>query len=169
MIKPIGSPAIVTSRKTGKAAPSVAMQAETAQSSGDSPATSTTTATKTTTAPSRASQVYAKDIAEMVQDFLILAEKDWPAENDPWIPVAQRTVPPTQVFRLENTINCFKVVAELETSPENAFDILADIRRRTEWDELCEHGVVLESLDAGCKIDYMKTKGKIASASSDRL
>lgn len=101
---------------------------------------------------------YADVIDAMVKQFLYMSED---ADTSAWSVVCNQTNPPLQVHKLDSAENCFKVIAQLGSSPEAAFDILSDITRRTEWDDLCEEGHIIERINGSTKIQYMKTKGII--------
>ncbi|KAJ3203453.1 hypothetical protein HK099_001504, partial [Clydaea vesicula] len=84
-------------------------------------------------------------VKSMVHDFLDLAAPE--NQNNKWSQVAKVNEGKILVFKLVGSTNCFKVIAELDTSAATAFDILADVTRRIEWDELCEFGQVIERID----------------------
>lgn len=96
---------------------------------------------------------YGPKIDILVKKLLLLAE-----DSDDWNLVTEQT--DLKVFKLEGTANCFKVVAELGSSQEAAFDILADISCRSSWDDMCENGKLIEQVNGSTKVQYMKTKGK---------
>ncbi|KAJ3152942.1 hypothetical protein HDU86_005397 [Geranomyces michiganensis] len=53
----------------------------------------------------------------------------------------------------------FRYVMELEATPEQAFDLLADIKERSAWDELCEDVEVVEKVSDRTTIQSFRTKG----------
>ncbi|TPX31770.1 hypothetical protein SmJEL517_g04972 [Synchytrium microbalum] len=105
----------------------------------------------------------------MIKEFLELADTVHPKESDPWALVASVANPWIEVYKKANTDFCFKVLVELETTPETIFDTLADIDHRRDWDEMCEDAGVVDNVDANTKVQYMKTKGVFPAASRDAL
>ncbi|KAJ3143283.1 hypothetical protein HDU90_000040 [Geranomyces variabilis] len=53
----------------------------------------------------------------------------------------------------------FRYVMQLEATPEEAFDLLADIKERSAWDELCEDVEVVERVSDRTTIQSFRTKG----------
>ncbi|KAJ3175197.1 hypothetical protein HDU87_006432 [Geranomyces variabilis] len=53
----------------------------------------------------------------------------------------------------------FRYVMQLEATPEEAFDLLADIKERSAWDELCEDVEVIERVSDRTTIQSFRTKG----------
>lgn len=94
---------------------------------------------------------HAQQIANMTKMFLEMAEMSQDAEN-PWTLVASLTNPTVDVFKLQNTDFCIKVLADLNCTPETAFDMLSDITKRGEWDDLCEESGVIEIIDSATKV-----------------
>lgn len=86
---------------------------------------------------------------------------------DQWTLVCDQQSPQLKVYKYNTRDNCFKVIAQLSSTPESAFDILSDIQRRKEWDDLCEEGHVIQQIDGSTKIQYMKTKAMWPTASRD--
>jgi len=102
----------------------------------------------------------------MSEEFLALADlPDSP--TSPWQLIVTSTNPFIQVYRYIDTDFCFRVVAHLNATPEAAFDLLADITRRMEWDSLCEDSGIVEEIDKTTKVMFMKTKGIWPTAPRD--
>ncbi|TPX58941.1 hypothetical protein PhCBS80983_g02758 [Powellomyces hirtus] len=114
----------------------------------------------------------------MKQTFLDLAD-DAPstegaavaaaATANDWVLVASLQNPTIEVYKLQNTDFCIKVVAELNCTPETAFDMLADITKRGEWDDLCEESGIVEIVDKATRVQFMKTKGVWPASPRDTL
>ncbi|KAJ3410550.1 hypothetical protein HDV05_003652 [Chytridiales sp. JEL 0842] len=64
---------------------------------------------------------------------------------------------------------CFRIIAELEGTPEEAFDLLSDVRGRPTWDKMCEEAGIVKVLGNGSKVQYMYTKGVWPTAPRDAL
>jgi len=97
---------------------------------------------------------YEEKVAKMEDEFLLLVNR-----KDGWDHVTTRENPLSlQVYKLAGSKNCFKIIAVLNTSAETAFDVLSDIRRRVEWDEIAETGITIENISNDTRIDYLKTK-----------
>ncbi|KAJ3082491.1 hypothetical protein HK102_001648 [Quaeritorhiza haematococci] len=94
-----------------------------------------------------------------------------PSGNTPWHTVLTQTHGnfSLQVQKRAHTDFCFRLVSTLETTPEACFDLLSDVTRRVEWDELCEGGGVVEDLGAGMRVQFMRTKGLWPTAPRDAL
>ncbi|KAJ3300405.1 hypothetical protein HK104_000919 [Borealophlyctis nickersoniae] len=107
--------------------------------------------------------------SSMTSHFLSLADPVPEGADDPWQLVATLPDPVVQVYKLRNTDFCFKVVADIHATPETAFDLLSDITRRGEWDDLCEEAGVVEVVDGATKYQFMKTKGIWPAAPRDSL
>ncbi|KAJ3299322.1 hypothetical protein HK104_009347 [Borealophlyctis nickersoniae] len=54
---------------------------------------------------------------------------------------------------------CFRYIVEMEATPEEAFDFLADIGKRPLWDETCESGGIVEKSSPTTTVQYFRTKG----------
>ncbi|KAJ2509279.1 hypothetical protein IWW47_000081 [Coemansia sp. RSA 2052] len=64
---------------------------------------------------------------------------------------------------------CFRVIFYAPASPATAFDLLANILRRTEWDELTDTTKVVQGLGKGDAIHYVKMKGIWPTAARDSV
>ncbi|KAI8922432.1 hypothetical protein DFJ77DRAFT_421613, partial [Powellomyces hirtus] len=53
----------------------------------------------------------------------------------------------------------FRYVMHMEATPEEAFDLLADIKQRPAWDEMCEEADVVEKVSNRTTVQYFRTKG----------
>ncbi|TPX69119.1 hypothetical protein SpCBS45565_g02659 [Spizellomyces sp. 'palustris'] len=53
----------------------------------------------------------------------------------------------------------FRYVMTLEGTPEETFDLMADIRKRPAWDELCQAGDVVERVSNRTVVQYFRTQG----------
>ncbi|KAI9101053.1 hypothetical protein DFS34DRAFT_613016 [Phlyctochytrium arcticum] len=110
---------------------------------------------------------YASQIRRMKEKLLALVQES--TKNDGWDEVASVVNPRITVYKLQNTDFCIKVVADLNCTPETAFDTLADITRRGQWDELCEESGIIEEVDPATKVQFMKTKGVWPASPRDAL
>ncbi|KAJ3182853.1 hypothetical protein HDU85_002456 [Gaertneriomyces sp. JEL0708] len=108
----------------------------------------------------RSGSIYSTQLRHAEQQFLALAAETNDSNVDtPWILVASHPDPLIQVYKHQDADFCIKVIAELNCTPETAFDLLADIQRRKEWDELCEECGIVEVVNSSTKIQFLKTKG----------
>ncbi|KAJ3020420.1 hypothetical protein HKX48_000828 [Thoreauomyces humboldtii] len=53
----------------------------------------------------------------------------------------------------------FRYSMAMEGTPEEVFDLLGDITRRTNWDELCQEAGVIEQVSNRTTVQYFRTKG----------
>ncbi|KAJ1904610.1 hypothetical protein LPJ81_002395 [Coemansia sp. IMI 209127] len=82
------------------------------------------------------------------------------AHNDSlWTPLVSMTDPyPITIHGHTTKPFCFRVAFYAPTTPATAFDLLADITRRHEWDELTDSTRVVEKLGHGDALHYVKMK-----------
>ncbi|KAJ2510552.1 hypothetical protein GGI11_005445 [Coemansia sp. RSA 2049] len=64
---------------------------------------------------------------------------------------------------------CFRIVFYAPTTPITAFDLLADVLRRHEWDELIDSARLVEKLGHGDAIHYIKMKAIWPTAARDSV
>ncbi|KAH6594428.1 hypothetical protein BASA50_006675 [Batrachochytrium salamandrivorans] len=78
-----------------------------------------------------------------------------------WQPVVNQTNGnfSVQVHQRTDQSMFFRVVVDLESTPEEAFDLLADISIRPTWDDMCDSSDVLYRFSGVTNIQYMRTKG----------
>ncbi|TPX72739.1 hypothetical protein SpCBS45565_g00172 [Spizellomyces sp. 'palustris'] len=105
----------------------------------------------------------------MKAQFLEMADSTNLSQDNPWVLVASLANPSIEVYKLQNTDFCVKVIAELNCTMETAFDLLSDITRRVEWDDLCEESGIIEVIDNATKIQFMRTKGVWPASPRDTL
>ena len=74
-----------------------------------------------------------------------------------------------EVHKKASTDFCFRIVADLEGTPEEAFDLLSNVEKRPLWDGLCEEAGYLHDLGGGCRIQYMYAKGFWPTSPRDTL
>jgi hypothetical protein len=96
-------------------------------------------------------------------------------ESDVWDVVLTRSstkadsVYKIQVHQKKGSDFIFRIIVEMDTNPEEAFDYLSDISRRSEWDEICTGAGTIEVLDSMTSIQFMKTRGFWPTAPRDAL
>ncbi|KAI8824563.1 uncharacterized protein EV422DRAFT_325446 [Fimicolochytrium jonesii] len=112
-------------------------------------------------------ETYLSRITSMRASFLTLA--DLTVNADDWTTVALLQTPPIQVHKRKDTNFCLRVVADLNCTPECAFDLMADITRRREWDDLCEEAGIVEIIDNATKVQFLKAKGVWPASPRDTL
>ncbi|KAI8585752.1 hypothetical protein BDZ88DRAFT_335454 [Geranomyces variabilis] len=86
-----------------------------------------------------------------------------------WQLLASLPSPSLSVYKRTDTDFCIKVVADLHCTPETAFDMLADVTRRGDWDDLCEETGVVEVVDRASRVQFVKTKGVWPASPRDTL
>ncbi|KAI9343753.1 hypothetical protein DFJ73DRAFT_961077 [Zopfochytrium polystomum] len=98
-----------------------------------------------------------------------------PASSGPsspaWIHVMTKTFGACEieVHRRANAAFCFRLVATMEGTPEETFDLLSDVDARKRWDDLCEGAGIAEIVGPGSKVIWMHTKGFWPTAPRDAL
>jgi hypothetical protein len=88
-------------------------------------------------------------------------------DNYSWTLVVDRKDPFFQVYKRDDALNCYKVIATMDATPEVAFDIMADLSRRQDWDEMVVEAETVERLDGYTRIQYVRTKAIWPTASRD--
>ena len=53
----------------------------------------------------------------------------------------------------------FRIVVDFESTPEETFDIIADISKRSEWDEVTESSGVIQQISNKTSIQFLRTRG----------
>ncbi|KAJ3114729.1 hypothetical protein HDU96_001728 [Phlyctochytrium bullatum] len=112
----------------------------------------------------------------LVKSMVEAADMDaQPADGTVWTSVlSQGSNKPGSDFKIEvhrknNTDFCFRVVADMEGTPEEVFDMLSDITTRQSWDEICEGGGIVQVLGPDSKVQFMHSKGFWPTAPRDAL
>ncbi|KAJ1667643.1 hypothetical protein IW140_001301 [Coemansia sp. RSA 1813] len=91
-------------------------------------------------------------------------------EDSPWTPLVSLTDPyPITIQGHATKPFCFRVTFYAPTTPETAFDLLADVTRRSEWDELTDSAKVVEKLGHGDAIHYVKMKAIWPTSARDSV
>ncbi|KAJ1811679.1 hypothetical protein LPJ56_005749, partial [Coemansia sp. RSA 2599] len=118
---------------------------------------------------------YAAKCAELEATFLQLAsahgsEHGAAGSDGPWTPLATVREPyPITVQGHASKPFCFRITFFAPTMPGTAFDLLADILRRPEWDELTESTQIIEKLGQSDAIHYVKAKAIWPTAARDSV
>ncbi|KAI8924381.1 hypothetical protein BC831DRAFT_436543 [Entophlyctis helioformis] len=118
---------------------------------------------------------YAADLAALEQRFVSLCDMDaepaGPSASCPWQAVLEKTSGDFFISVQQRKGNdfFFRVVIDLQGTPEDAFDVLADIEGRPAWDDMCESAGVIAEVSPVTKIQYMRTKGVWPTAPRDAL
>jgi hypothetical protein len=84
---------------------------------------------------------------ELKNEFLDLVDLEkQPADGENWkvILTQQRNQYQCSVQKKPNTDFFFRIVVDFEATMEEAFDLLADIEKRKEWDELTQSAGLVE-------------------------
>ncbi|KAJ2157586.1 hypothetical protein GGF46_004404 [Coemansia sp. RSA 552] len=118
---------------------------------------------------SHAQHQYVEKCVEIERKFMRLADSE-DSTDSPWTPLTSLTKPyPIAVEGHVTKPFCFRVVFYAPTAPGTAFDLLASILRRPEWDELTESTRIIEKLGPGDAIHYVKMKPVWPTAARDSL
>ncbi|CAG8681096.1 8861_t:CDS:2, partial [Funneliformis mosseae] len=62
---------------------------------------------------------------------------------------------------------CYKITSTMENTPQTTFDLLADVRRRPEWDPMTAEAGIVEVIDESTRIQYVKMKAVFPTSSRD--
>ncbi|KAJ2359144.1 hypothetical protein GGF43_000310 [Coemansia sp. RSA 2618] len=117
---------------------------------------------------------YVDQCTEIERTFMQLATTNDDDEEDragsSWVPLTSMKHPyPITVQGHTAKPFCFRIVFYAPTTPATAFDLLASILRRPEWDELTESTRIIEKLGPGDAIHYVKMKPVWPTAARDSL
>ncbi|KAJ1965102.1 hypothetical protein GGI12_000986 [Dipsacomyces acuminosporus] len=114
--------------------------------------------------------VHSEQCRKLESEFLRLAGQDSTAPDSPWTPLVSQTSPyPITVQGHKSKPFCFRITFYAPTLPGTAFDLLADILRRPDWDELMETTRIIEKLSPADNIHYVKMKPVWPTASRDSV
>ncbi|KAJ2834649.1 hypothetical protein GGI24_000307 [Coemansia furcata] len=107
--------------------------------------------------------------AEIERQFLKMASNSTD-DGGPWTPLTSLSKPyPITVEGHAEKQFCFRITFYAPASPATAFDLLANVLRRPEWDELTETTEVVQGLGHGDSINYVKMKAIWPTAARDSL
>ncbi|KAJ2335644.1 hypothetical protein GGI00_001253 [Coemansia sp. RSA 2681] len=130
----------------------------------------------TTGAVVDSSHAYTEKCAEIERYFMTMAASamtttaDDDDSSSPWTSLVTIAKPyPITVQGHAERPFCFRVIFYAPASPATAFDLLANILRRTEWDELTDTTRVVQGLGKGDAIHYVKMKGIWPTAARDSV
>ncbi|KAJ2748838.1 hypothetical protein H4S06_004821, partial [Coemansia sp. BCRC 34490] len=122
---------------------------------------------------------YAEQCDAMEKMFMEMAtqtqtEADSPGggggNSSQWTPFLSLTDPYSITIQGHKTKPfCFRIVFYAPTTPITAFDLLADVLRRHEWDELIDSARLVEKLGHGDAIHYIKMKAIWPTAARDSV
>ena len=118
---------------------------------------------------------YIDDLAELERLMVTYADIEAEPCGDgaefPWQPVLEQSRGNwnVKVQRRTGADFCYRVVADLESTPEQVFDILADAGSRASWDEVAETAALVAKIANTTKIASMRTKAYWPTASRDAL
>ncbi|KAJ2420607.1 hypothetical protein IWW41_005762, partial [Coemansia sp. RSA 2522] len=117
----------------------------------------------------RAAHKYVEQCADIERTFMQMATSE-DSGASPWTMLTSLERPyPISVQGHTAKPFCFRIVFYAPTSPGTAFDLLANILRRPEWDELTESTRIIEHLGPGDAIHYIKAKPVWPTSARDSL
>ncbi|KAJ2029903.1 hypothetical protein IWW57_001438 [Coemansia sp. S610] len=113
---------------------------------------------------------YSEKCAEIKSRFLKMASPNSTDDGGPWTSLASLSKPyPINVEGHVAKQFCFRITFYAPASPATAFDLLANVLRRPEWDELTERTEILQYLGGSDSINYVKMKAIWPTAARDSL
>ncbi|KAJ1942694.1 hypothetical protein FBU59_003128, partial [Linderina macrospora] len=99
-----------------------------------------------------------------------MANQGESGSDSPWVPLASQGAPyHITVQGHKDRPFCFRITFFAPTLPGTAFDLLSDVLRRPDWDEMTEATRVVEKLNGADSIHYLKMKGIWPTAARDSL
>ncbi|KAI8814372.1 hypothetical protein BJ742DRAFT_333388 [Cladochytrium replicatum] len=118
--------------------------------------------------PAPAENPNLKRAGAIMDKFISLANDKDPSR---WQQVAQQNRGEFNVTVFKNTERpfCLRLEATLESTPEEAFDLLSDPDARPTWDDVTNECGILEHVQPACRVMYMRTKAIFPTAARDVL
>ncbi|KAJ2657854.1 hypothetical protein IWW48_004318 [Coemansia sp. RSA 1200] len=111
-----------------------------------------------------------KMFMEMAMQTQTEADSTSGSNSSQWTPFLSLTDPYSITIQGHKTKPfCFRIVFYAPTTPITAFDLLADVLRRHEWDELIDLAKLVEKLGHGDAIQYVKMKAIWPTAARDSV
>ncbi|KAI9143413.1 hypothetical protein BKA69DRAFT_1061771 [Paraphysoderma sedebokerense] len=101
---------------------------------------------------------YAAETDSMVAKFLKMADMENLGNPNPEWTLIVDELPFIQVYQHINSEHCYKIIVTLDASLYTTFNILADITRRKEWDQMVDETMILQEYSPSTKVQYMRMK-----------
>ncbi|KAJ2065475.1 hypothetical protein GGI17_000288 [Coemansia sp. S146] len=119
--------------------------------------------------PANGPHAYMEKCAEIERLFMKMATNGTD-DGGPWTVLTSLSKPyPITVEGHAVKQFCFRITFYAPASPATAFDLLANVLRRPEWDELTDTTEVVQGLGHGDSINYVKMKAIWPTAARDSL
>ncbi|KAJ2865986.1 hypothetical protein GGH94_001837 [Coemansia aciculifera] len=119
--------------------------------------------------PANGPHAYMEKCAEIERLFIKMATNGTD-DGGPWTVLTSLSKPyPITVEGHAVKQFCFRITFYAPASPATAFDLLANVLRRPEWDELTDTTEVVQGLGHGDSINYVKMKAIWPTAARDSL
>ncbi|KAI9228523.1 MAG: hypothetical protein DHS80DRAFT_30745 [Piptocephalis tieghemiana] len=151
---------VTPSPQTRSHIPSPEIKTEEGKSSSPSPP-------PTTTSPPSPLSSLEKECSGLVREFLAMANQD-PEVSTDWALVHTQTSPfPLRVHRHQEAGFRYRIDATIPVASGTAFDLLADPTRRMEWDDMCAHSGIIQSLSTSTNVTHVQTKPVWPTAARD--
>ncbi|KAJ1947996.1 hypothetical protein EC988_005356, partial [Linderina pennispora] len=113
---------------------------------------------------------YVAKCAELEKTFMNMARQGESGGDSPWEMLASQGAPyHITVQGHRDRPFCFRITFFSPTLPGTAFDLLSDVLRRPDWDEMTEATRIVEKLNGADSIHYLKMKGVWPTAARDSL
>ncbi|KAI8902832.1 hypothetical protein BC833DRAFT_571767 [Globomyces pollinis-pini] len=108
---------------------------------------------------------YIKEYEPLKNELIALAdlekEKCGPGDDCVWKEVLhqEKELFNISVQKRKDVDFFFRIVVDFEGTPEETFDLVADISKRPNWDEICQSAGIIERISNKTAIQFMRTKG----------
>jgi len=98
----------------------------------------------------------------------ILGFVDTKDDDSPWNLIYEDKETDIKVYQNPKVSDCcYKITGTMENTPQTTFDLLADVRRRSEWDPMTDEAGVIEVIDESTRVQYIKMKAVFPTSARD--
>ncbi|CAB4413670.1 unnamed protein product [Rhizophagus irregularis] len=98
----------------------------------------------------------------------ILEFVDTKDDDAPWSLIYEDKDTDIKVYQNSKVSDCcFKIMGTMENTPQTTFDLLADVRRRSEWDPMTDEAGIIETIDESTRVQYIKMKAVFPTSARD--
>ncbi|GET01696.1 serine/threonine protein kinase [Rhizophagus clarus] len=102
-------------------------------------------------------------LLDTILDFV-----DTKNDDSPWNLIYEDKETDVKVYQNPKVSDCcYKVTGTMENTPQTTFDLLADVRRRSEWDPMTDEAGILEIIDESTRVQYIKMKAVFPTSARD--
>ncbi|RIA96044.1 hypothetical protein C1645_755864 [Glomus cerebriforme] len=110
---------------------------------------------------------YSEITAKLLDTILEFVDTEYD-DDSPWNLIYEDKETDIKVYKNSQVSDCcFKVTGTMENTPQTTFDLLADVRRRSEWDPMTDEAGIIEIIDESTRVQYVKMKSVFPTSARD--